>query len=813
MTGKLNAAGINSLDWEIVCDVAPLADVLPVVSNPAIEISLASKVKSKGKVPSMLDSNGRMVGIANWTRKTTTQKLIDKWAAVDSYGICLQTRLVRGIDIDVENEARSAEIVAFIEDELGFELPRRYRAGTGKCLLAVRIEGELGKRSFRCTGGLVEFLAGGQQFVFAGNHFNGKGEPTGTRYEWDWGLVPHIPTIGIETFDALWEKLFNKFTSEGEKQSGRHKEGVYVPRKGEITDVDAIAEAREARSNDSILAALDDKGLVLEYGRGGEAYINCPWKALHSGDSGVTETAYFPAGTRGYELGHFKCLHAHCLDRTDSEYIEKLGLRDDEFDDLDPLAHDAPRQAPKSYTTLQITNAALKKIADPSADYYDLLGDENTEEPVTFSPPQLVAGKDVSKHVHDGEILERPVLVSDAYGSLPNINNLKKCVQLPHVSGLHIAFDDFKGDITVSDYGSAADTQVRSLTDNDYTAIQLELEKKWRFKPIALDLLRRSVDYVAGMNKYDSAQNWLTSLRWDGVNRVERFLIDYFGCAKSTQTEREYAAAISNYIWTAMAGRIMMPGSKADMVPILEGAQGTFKTTAIAAMVPDIDFFTGIDLSLADDDLARLMRGKILGEIGELRGLHTKDLEAVKDFVTRTHDRWVPKYKERSVVFARRIFFIATTNDAEFLSDSTGERRWLPIHIKRADIAALRRDRDQLWAEALALWETLGIMHQDAEALAPEFHSDYKIADPWEDIITEWLHTSDFTNLDSGSSSRPCDKPYITLHEIMRDALKLDARNNKGFEAKKVGKILRSMGYVRKTEWIGERPQKVWVKS
>src|SRR5690606_13267649 len=101
---------------------------------------------------------------------------------------------------------------------------------------------------------------------------------------------------------------------------------------------------------------------------------------------------------------------------------------------------------------------------------------------------------------------------------------------------------------------------------------------------------------------------------------------------------------------------------KADMVPILVGTQGVGKSTAIAAMSPSPEFFAEVSFSEKDDDLSRKMRGKLVAEIGELRGLHSKEMESVKAFITRTHEHWIPKYREFETTFPRRLVFIGSTN-------------------------------------------------------------------------------------------------------------------------------------------------------
>jgi len=97
---------------------------------------------------------------------------------------------------------------------------------------------------------------------------------------------------------------------------------------------------------DDVAAYLLENGHVLGEGREGQLFVDCPWKEGHSSDSGITEAAWFPAGTGGFEQGHFRCLHASCAARTDDDYREAVGcgasadfeeIEDEEPADLLPL--------------------------------------------------------------------------------------------------------------------------------------------------------------------------------------------------------------------------------------------------------------------------------------------------------------------------------------------------------------------------------------------------------------------------------------------------------------------------------------------
>jgi hypothetical protein len=313
---------------------------------------------------------------------------------------------------------------------------------------------------------------------------------------------------------------------------------------------------------------------------------------------------------------------------------------------------------------------------------------------------------------------------------LATLSNVVAAVSDPDMCGAYLGFDQFRAETMLH----RGDGQWVSFGDEHYTELRLNLTARG-FAEISREIIRDAVDACAKGNGFDSAVVWLESLRWDGVPRVATFNQRYLGAE-----DTPYSRAVAVYQWTAMAGRVLVPGVQADMVPIWVGAQGVGKSTAVSALVPAPDFACEISLHETEDNLARKMRGTLVAEIGELRGLKTKDLESIKQFITRRHEKWTPKFKEFTTTFARRLIFIGTTNEARFLADDTGNRRWLPVEVGSADRDAIIADRDQLWAEAAAMFRRGGVHWQDAERLAAGVHSRYELRDPWEEEIGEWLH-------------------------------------------------------------------------
>jgi hypothetical protein len=709
--------GASPAEWDHFAQTLALStDLLPVVCNHGASIAPSSSLKRLGKVPSLYNRNGEAIGMIDWPLHQSSDLEIRRWAKVSDYGICIQTRLVRGIDVDVPDPVKAQCIEQFIYGCLMRRLPKRMRPNSGKFLLACRVAGDLAKEDFPVEGGIIEFLANGQQFIGIGTH------ESGVHYEWEGGLPTEIPELEPEEFKDLWKALQDEFAI-GEVNGGvtsTRKRGQTVVMQDETADY------------------LRASNLVLGTDRNSSLFIKCPWDSQHtSGTPGDGSTVYMPAGTNGYTQGHYKCLHAHCVGRTDKEFEDALGVVINQFQVIPP----------------------------------------NPNGPAPL-----------------------PAFTRDNRGRIySTVSNITAAVRRSSICALDLGLDLFRDEIMKSDPGTG---QWQAFTDADYTRLRISLEN-FGFRAISHETIRQVVCLVADENQFDSAQIWLTSQAWDGVPRVETFLIKYFGAE-----DTPYIRAVANYIWTAMAGRVLVPGIKADMAPILVGAQGAGKSSGVAAMVPSIEFFTEISFHEKEDDLSRRMRGRLLAEISELRGLSTKDLESVKAFVTRTQESWVPKFREFAINYLRRIFLIGTTNSDQFLADETGNRRFLPVKVGNVAVDEIRRDCAQLWAEGQEMFRLVGVRWAGVETLAKDAHEEHTIADSWEEPVSAWLlEPYELTGI------KPKDRPYLLSNQVLTEALRLDAKNVTRREEMRIAKVLRGFGYVSKKIRVAERVKNVWVPN
>ncbi|MBG0871860.1 bifunctional DNA primase/polymerase [Burkholderia sp. 9777_1386] len=717
-------AGARPADWLHFDLVLGLGlDLLPVVSNTAAERSPDSKLRDLGKTPSRYNAARQVVGIAGWTGYAASDDELARWADEPDYGICIQTRAARALDIDVPDPDAARAITDFIALWLGDDLPTRFRANSGKVLLAFYMPGGFAKRKLVVDGGVIEFLATGQQFVAAGLH------PSGARYEWRGGLPAALPELAVDEFEALWSALAKQFAVEPAEQGD-----ALTPRQ----------RGPSIAAPDPVADWLRGEGLVLGEDREGALQLACPWQHEHTtGEAGDGSTVWFPAGTNGYDRGHFKCLHGHCTGRGDGEFLEAVGY--------------AETAAEEFEVVVASTAGAAER--------------------------------------------ERPRYVRDKQGKIEaTLDNAAKAVRDPYEIGFEIRYDTFRAEMMLAERGTGG---WRPFEDQDVSAIRIQMER-CGFKRLSKELARDAIALIAKENRFDTAITWLEALRHDGVPRIDTFLRDYLGAA-----DTPYTRAVSRYLWTALAGRVMEPGCEAPMVPVLIGGQGVGKTRSVKAISPAREFFSEMNLADRDADTSRQMRGKLVIELGELRGLHSRDAEAIKAFISRTDESWIPKYEEFGTTFPRRSVFIGTSNQLQFLDDDTGERRWLPAEVGQCDADAIARDRLHLWAEARDAFIVEGIAWQDAERLAREVHGRHKIQDEWTQLISDWLDApQDFA--ESGETNATCD--FLRVCDVARGALKIEARSLGRREEMRIGKCLRALGYERVSKWVEKRSAWVWAR-
>jgi hypothetical protein len=267
------------------------------------------------------------------------------------------------------------------------------------------------------------------------------------------------------------------------------------------------------------------------------------------------------------------------------------------------------------------------------------------------------------------------------------------------------------------------------LNDDALNRLLITIEQRFYFGP-GIERLGIIVSDTALVNAFHPVLDYLGTLRWDGKPRIDTWLTTYGGAEDS-----EYTRAVGALFFTAAVRRVRSPGCKFDEMVVLETPeQGTEKSTVLSILSVREDWFTD-DLPLNADTqkVIERVRGRWIIEAAELAGMRRGDIEHLKAFLSRRHDRARMAYG-RLVAESRQCVIVGTTNAEFYLKDQSGNRRFWPVRVKRFDLAALTRDRDQLWAEAAAreasgasirlpphLWAAAAVVQEERVASDPIF--------------------------------------------------------------------------------------------
>jgi predicted P-loop ATPase len=312
---------------------------------------------------------------------------------------------------------------------------------------------------------------------------------------------------------------------------------------------------------------------------------------------------------------------------------------------------------------------------------------------------------------------------------------------------------------------------------NDAGAIRLRLSihETYGFLPTQ-EIFEQVLVDMAHANRFHPVREYLDGLKWDGRQRLGTWLAYYLGAEQSP-----YVETVGKAFFIAMVARIYSPGCKQDYMLILEGPQGALKSMACEVIAGN--WFSDNLPDVRDSkDLSQHLQGKWLIEIGELSALGRAETTTLKAFITRTTERYRPSYGRREVIQQRQCVFVGTTNAECYLKDATGGRRFWPVKINSIDLEALRADRDQLFAEAVHMFQAGAHWWPDrdfeTQHIKPEQDARY-VADPWQEKIAEFIET----------------RERVTVAQIAKDALFIETARVSTRENHRIIDALTALGW------------------
>jgi predicted P-loop ATPase len=315
-------------------------------------------------------------------------------------------------------------------------------------------------------------------------------------------------------------------------------------------------------------------------------------------------------------------------------------------------------------------------------------------------------------------------------GSIRNTcNNIRHAISK---MGLRCEYDEFHDKLLIG--GQSIGEYAGELSDHTCLVVRRMIEEHYEFDPGREKMFDAAVQLCLE-HRFDPIVDYLDSLKWDGVNRVDRWLTTYLGAADTALNQ-----AIGRIALVAQVRRAKQPGCKFDQIITLEGPEGGLKSSALAVLAGGSENFSDQTILGKDDkEQQELLRGVWVYEIADLSNIRKAEVEHVKAFASRTHDRARPAYGRTVINLPRRGVIWASTNNSGYLKSQTGNRRFWPFAVGRIDIEGLKRDRNQLFAEAVKL-EAFGMpitLPEELWGAAAEQQERRREVDPWEDALRE----------------------------------------------------------------------------
>ena len=496
-----------------------------------------------------------------------------------------------------------------------------------------------------------------------------------------------------------------------------------------------------------LAVALGHDGLL---GRDlGDRYeLFCPWSYEHTcpQDEPDSSTVVFKP-LPGHTLGHFHCSHAHCSGRT--------------IDDVKGVLTASAIVVADTAYPLRSTMTE----PHPSDLAYCPPDDEDHPLPADPDAPKIAPVVDIKTREWLPQPDDLPTLddpeANTLAGSTPDVTTEGKLLPTAHNALIILAGEEWKSVLAWDEMAGKA-VYLRQpplprwmhmekispfypLRDRDYRLLKQYFASTHSIR-LSTESAREAVDTQSEMLAVHPIRTHLLECleAWDGTPRLSTGAVVYLHAQNEPQMSNEF---FRRWMISAVA-RVFEPGCKADHVLVLEGEQGCGKSrffSTLGTLPGGREYSTSMISDLSNKDArAALHQSAWIVVMSELESMLRTSPQAIKDFITRTTDRYRPAYGRVEIANKRSCIFGADTNERGWLRDDTGGRRLWPIRCGTIDHERTLQDVTHLWGEAMSQYQDGEPWHLDTVGLtarAAAIQADRRDADPWAGIVETWLRS------------------------------------------------------------------------
>ena len=574
--------------------------------------------------------------------------------------------------------------------------------------------------------------------------------------------------VGIDTIDPTTHDLCRLFYYPGVSADATY---VYHVQPGAPLDVDAILASygpedawRDstlwpiAKEESEVVVTDRNKKLGDPGGKTGIVGLFCRTYSIYDvidqflgdvyEDAGPDRYTYTNGSTAGgarvYNGGAY-LYSSHATDPAAGRSVNSFDLvRIHRFGHLDETTdEDTPVTSLPSYKAMTEWATGLPEIkrqmvAEKQAEMDEQFGDLNT--------PKTAADDEIDGEHDDVDMswTEKLDLNKKTGECEPSIANaLLIMLNDPALKGA-LAYDLFaeapklRRDVPWRPKGSVVKTgKCTRWEDRDESGIRWYMQTRWKFK--SENDLRNALELAFHANEYHPVREYLQSLKWDGVERLDTMFIDMMGAE-----DNAYVRSATRKWMCGAVARVMRPGCKFDQAIVLNSRQqGIGKSTF--SQILSRGWYSDSAVNMNDKEGYAVLHGNWIIELAELASTKRSDVETVKTFLSKREDTYRPAYARRVSTFPRQCVFFGTTNETEYLKDRTGNRRFWAIDVDRVmDQDRLESVADQLWAEAYVRWqqgERLWITDETVLAQWQETVDQHTVQDDLEGQLLAFLDT------------------------------------------------------------------------
>ena len=365
---------------------------------------------------------------------------------------------------------------------------------------------------------------------------------------------------------------------------------------------------------------------------------------------------------------------------------------------------------------------------------------------------------------------------------IANLSNVVRILEGETFFKENIWFDEFHLLARAKLKGKTID-----LDENYLLNLRLSIQRNYGITRINAADVRDAVALISKRNIKNEPKDYMNSIEWDNVPRIQTFFCDCVGAP-----DNEYTRSASRNFWISMVARVFNPGCIMRTMVVFKGRQWTGKSTVFAAIGGQ--WYAEVLENIHTNNFLQSLNGNIIMEFADLSGFVRADINRIKQIISCRKDRYRAPYDRAPATHLRQCVFTATTNEHDFLRDDTGNTRFWPIETGGISISKIIDNRDQLFAEAVHLYKGGADWYIMPDETTAE-QEKYRSSDEWEEAIAEYVKPQQQT----------------TIRELATECLKIDIGKLDKSLQMRIGRVLILLGWRKDIVWQDGKAARIWT--